>query len=204
MMIVSICIIGGTVTYAYYRSTLTGSASGTIARWDFKANNQTTEFAIDLGALYPGKQTTFDIVLSAASSSLDVYYELKFEPGYIPGNFYWDNEKTILVDDFDYIGKYKVIPAGTTETLTIYYDWPYDMIEGEEYDPEIQPLYVNIIGQQYTGMTETIPMNLLNLELAYNPDIANENLIIPIAQKIIKYSFEPIDATSGWIKGERG
>lgn len=35
----SVLVIGGSITYAFYQSSIKGSASGTIARWDFKANN---------------------------------------------------------------------------------------------------------------------------------------------------------------------
>ena len=74
----SVLIIAGTATYAFYQSSIKGSASGTIARWDFKANNQVDTFKLDFGEIYPGKEDGPYNVLSAENSDLDVYYELIF------------------------------------------------------------------------------------------------------------------------------
>lgn len=46
MMITSIVIIGGTITYAFYQSSIKGTISGTIARWSFTANNKTDSFIL--------------------------------------------------------------------------------------------------------------------------------------------------------------
>ena len=62
-------------TYAYYQTTISGTISGTVAQWSFKANNQTSTFALDFGSLYPGKSGTYNLELSAEDSELPVYYE---------------------------------------------------------------------------------------------------------------------------------
>lgn len=96
MAVTAIVIIIGTGAYAYYRSTMSGTISGTIAKWSFKANNQTETFTLDLGDLYPGKTGSYNIELSAENSDLDVYYELDFwrlAHMYTP-RFYWDSEHT--------------------------------------------------------------------------------------------------------------
>ena len=41
MIVFSITVILGTGAYAYYQSTIPGIVNGTIAKWSFKANNQT-------------------------------------------------------------------------------------------------------------------------------------------------------------------
>ena len=70
----SVLVIGGSITYAFYQSSINGTISGTIARWDFKANNLTDNISLDFGELYPGKNGSVDLVLSAENSDLDVYY----------------------------------------------------------------------------------------------------------------------------------
>ena len=55
----------GTGAYAYYQTTITGTISGNVAKWSFKANNQTSTFSIDFGSLYPGKEETYYLELSA-------------------------------------------------------------------------------------------------------------------------------------------
>ena len=74
-IIVSIAVVLGTVTYAFYQSSINGNVSGTIAKWNFTANDQASNFELDLGDLYLGKSGTYNITLSATNSDLDVYYE---------------------------------------------------------------------------------------------------------------------------------
>ena len=57
----SVLIIAGTVTYAFYQSSINGTIRGTIARWDFKANNLTDNIKLDFGELYPGKTESVDL-----------------------------------------------------------------------------------------------------------------------------------------------
>lgn len=87
----SVLVIGGSVTYAFYQSSISGTISGTIARWDFKANNLTDNIKLDFGELYPGETGIVDLVLSAENSELDVYYELIFSSGTINSKLYWDS-----------------------------------------------------------------------------------------------------------------
>lgn len=176
----SVLVIAGTVTYAFYQSSIKGSASGTIARWDFKANNQVATFKLDFGEIYPGKEAgPYNIVLSAANSDLDVYYELIVEN--IPATSYgsrflrWENtDRGIFylanndglygrVDGIVFIGRYGTITKGKTVTIPIYFNWPYndgdDVYTGEE----IKFPTFKIIARQYTGSSPGYPMFLLNL-----------------------------------------
>lgn len=138
MMITSIVIIGGTITYAFYQSSIKGTISGTIARWSFTANNKTDSFNIDLGAGYPGKEDVYDLELSAVNSDLDVYYEIfivnKYEKnGYVNSTLYWDNNYTKRIGRCSNIspylgiyGIYGVIPKGTSKVIKLYYNFPYE------------------------------------------------------------------------------
>ena len=206
-IIISIIVVLGTVSYAFYQTAINGTVSGTIAKWSFTANNQTDTFDLNLGELYPGKSGTYNITLSATNSDLDVYYELIFTGAQINEFMYWDSSYTKPLRDYDsnlYIGKYGVITKGSSVTIPIYFNWPYgDTSEGyyERSMPKIK-----IIAKQYTGYNGSIPMNLLGFTnlVSYN-EIGN-GLVIPIVDVILDqygysydYKFETINATSGYI-----
>ena len=110
---ITITILLGTVSYAFYQTTINGRVSGTIAKWSFTANNQTDSFDLNLGELYPGKSGTYNITLSATNSDLDVYYELIFTSANINFLMCWDSSYTkplVGRGDVSYVGKYGVIP----------------------------------------------------------------------------------------------
>ena len=93
-IVISVIVVIGSVSYAFYQTTINGIINGTIAEWSFKANNQTDSFSLDLGELYPGKNGTYNITLSAEESELDVYYELIFTGAGINYFLYWDSSYT--------------------------------------------------------------------------------------------------------------
>mgnify|MGYP004618689727 FL=1 len=122
-IIVSVIVILGTVTYAFYQSSINGNVSGTIAKWSFTANDQASNFELDLGDLYPGKSGTYNITLSATNSDLDVYYEL-ITNGSIDDRLYWDSSYTKPLEGNDsYVGRYAVITKGSSVTIPIYFNW---------------------------------------------------------------------------------
>ena len=182
-IIVSIIIVLGTVSYAFYQTAINGIVSGTIAKWSFTANNQTDSFDLNLGELYPGKSGTYNIILSATNSDLDVYYELIFTyPGgnTINGFLYWDSSytKTLLgYDSNSYVGKYGVITKGSSITIPIYFNWSYGT-EGEAYINNWTMPEIKIIAKQYTGYSGTIPMNLLGFtNLVSHNSLKKENVL---------------------------
>ena len=230
-IITSIIVVLGTVSYAFYQTAINGRVSGTIAKWSFTANNQTDSFDLNLGELYPGKSGTYNITLSATNSDLDVYYELIFTyPGgnTINGFLYWDSSYTKpLVGNDSYVGRYGVITKGSSVTIPLYLNWPYDnpYNEVDYYDEYLEMPEIRIIAKQYTGYSGSIPMNLLGFTnlISYN-SFFKENILIPISTNdcncyydiynypyysgsdctsdelnIGKYKFEAINATSGYI-----
>ena len=175
MVVIAIVILIGTGAYAYYRTTISGTTSGTIARWSFKANDQIETFNLDLGKIYPGKSGVYNIELSAEDSDLDVYYELVFdymEKAYAVITSFDSNyqkEITSSTSARGYAGRYGIISAGQTLTIPIYYNWPYDdnpndLTHNAPYDANIK-----IIARQITGYSGETPMYLTTFISAVTP-----------------------------------
>ncbi len=129
-------VVAGTL--AYYRSTLSGVTSGTIAAWNFKANNVTTNFTISLtpnngvstssSTIAPGTSGSFSVALSASASALGVDYEINFSDfTNLPQNliFYTDDNYTTTVDLTNNYSFEGTLAAGALLTKTWYWDWPY-------------------------------------------------------------------------------
>jgi hypothetical protein len=167
-ILITIIAVLGTVSYAFYQTAINGTVSGTIAEWNFTANNKTDSFNLDLGELYPGKSGVYNITLSASNSELDVYYELVFTlcgANNATKFMYWDSsytkkicEKNGLYDNN--AGRYGIITKDNSITIPIYFNWPYGDTAEEYYEysmPEIE-----IIAKQYTGYNGSIPMYLHN------------------------------------------
>ena len=213
-IVTSIIVVLGTVSYAFYQTAINGRVSGTIAKWSFTANNQTDSFDLNLGELYPGKSGTYNITLSAANSDLDVYYELIFTCADVDFLLYWDSSytKPLGSRDASYVGKYGVITKGTSVTVPIYLNWPYNSPyaeNGEEelYDDLTMP-EIKIVAKQYTGYSGSIPMKLLGFTNLVSYNISRKGTILPMINDGYdqygysvnnKYKFETINATSGYI-----
>ena len=215
-IVTSIIVVLGTVSYAFYQTAINGTVSGTIAKWSFTANNQTDTFDLNLGELYPGKSGTYNITLSATNSDLDVYYELIFTSANINKFMYWDSSytKPLSSSDGSYVGKYGVITKGSSVTIPLYFNWPYD----NPYDDNGVDYYYNeylsipeikIIAKQYTGYSGSIPMNLLGFTNLVSYNSLKKETIIPVSIagdqygypdiSSAKYKFETINSTSGYI-----
>ena len=91
LTLVTTCLMGSTL--ARYVTEVTGSATATVAKWSFKANNSTaaTFDDIDLGrtaydsstitagVIAPGTSGSFDIVIDGTGSEVGIDYEIKLE-----------------------------------------------------------------------------------------------------------------------------
>ncbi len=202
----SVLVIGGTVTYAFYQSSINGTISGTIARWDFKANNLTDNISLDFGELYPGKNGSVDLVLSAENSDLDVYYELIFLSGKINSKLYWDSNydrgigsKGNMNPNEYRVGKYGVIKAGSKETIPIYVYWPYE--KRDDYSNATLNSKIKIIGRQYTGYSGSLPINMLGLTFGtYATTCTGDAYGYRMIGTGCGYRVETIDSTHGYFK----
>ena len=155
-------------TYAYYQTTISGTISGNVAKWSFKANGQTSNLSLNLGSLYPGVSNTYNLELSAEDSELDVYYEVVIGAHQYPINnhLYWDSANDISVLACDGTpGIYGTISAGSKVTVPLYFNWPYDSYSPEGDSGKTKTADIIIVGQQLTGYSDTIPMELLSNEL---------------------------------------
>lgn len=152
-------------TYAYYRKTMSGTISGTIATWNFKSNNSSSSFSITLtpnesttanSTIAPGTSGSFSVNLSAASSSLPVDYSITFSDfSNIPTNlvFYSDASHTTVVDlDASTYSVSGTLAAGGTATKTWYWDWPYGSSSSTSTDNasanKTVSFKINVVGTQ--------------------------------------------------------
>lgn len=203
----SVLVIAGTITYAFYQSSINGTVSGTIARWNFKANNLTDNIKLDFSELYPGKTGSVDLVLSAENSDLDVYYELIFPSGTINSKLYWDSNydrgvgsRGNMSPDEWRVGKYGVIKAGSKETVTLYYNWPYGT-SSENYSAGTPSSSIKIIGRQYTGYSGSLPINMLGLTFGtYAITCTGDAYGYRMSGTGCGYRVETIDSTHGYFK----
>lgn len=92
LTLITTCLVGSTM--AKYVSEVTGSATAAVAKWSFKANDNTTAFtAIDLGdsshrdaytpqtvtekVIAPGTKGSFDIIIDGTGSEVGIDYDVK-------------------------------------------------------------------------------------------------------------------------------
>lgn len=128
----------GTATYALYQSNPRGKAIGTIANWNFKANNSVSTFKINMatnakntveGMLAPGSYGSFDIRLDASGTDCDVNYIVDFENVVgKPENlkFFLDENNTeeLKIEEENLKGVIKY-GSNMVKVITIYWNWEY-------------------------------------------------------------------------------
>lgn len=162
LTLVSTCLMGGTL--AKYTTTVTGTATATVAKWSFDAKNNNTSIStesynIDLGdttnrtvydtedvkedVIAPGTEGSFSIIVDAEGSDVGLAYTIRFSNAQnIPTNlsFYTDEEHknkiTNLFSDktTDFDG---TIAANGTEkkvTKTVYWMWPFGPTDNDAAD----------------------------------------------------------------------
>ena len=122
-------------TYAYYQSTITGSATGTVLAWWCKADGDSATLEISMGSLHPGTSGQKDI---AITSSMAADYTITFGTlnNMGSGNSVRPNLKLYKTKSgtnySNEIGATDTISGSTTgsngnysATATFYWDWPY-------------------------------------------------------------------------------
>ena len=106
MMVFAIAIAGG--TYAYYQSTITGDASGTILEWDCINSSGTLTNA--LGNLKPGSSGSFALKVKSSNFKTDVTVNFSYNnPENAPDNFKLYKES----------GHTNLIPVSIFDTSTV-------------------------------------------------------------------------------------
>ena len=125
-------------TYAYYQTAQSGTVTGSVAIWTFKANSSASSFNITLApsqtnvtansTMAPGTSGSFDIKLSTKANGISADYTITFSNfSNIPANlkFYSDSnystETDITASGFKITG---TLAANSEVTKTIYWKWP--------------------------------------------------------------------------------
>lgn len=131
------------MTYSKYISRVTGNGALEVAKWSFKVNDETEEFAtiklLDTyneetlvnGKIAPGTSGSFDLVVDATGAEVGVRYEVNFEnETNKPTNLKFKHGDQV----FDNIEEYEqyfsdVINANDNDkvrTLTVEWEWAYE------------------------------------------------------------------------------
>lgn len=131
------------ITFSKYTTTVTGNGETEVAKWSFKVNDSTEEFAtIKLadtydkttllnGKIAPGTSGSFDLVIDATDAEVGVEYEVKFlNETNKPTNlkFQYDGKTLNNIEDFEEYFK-GIINADDTnkvKTLTVSWEWMYE------------------------------------------------------------------------------
>ena len=124
VLLVLYCVIG---SVAYYRKVVNGTITGNSGKAVFNVSgftevNQSKIITLKDGAIVPGDKGSFDLVMDATGSSVDMYASLRIERTSLPENlkFYTTSDyKSELHTYYSYL-------KTASETLTIYWYWnPY-------------------------------------------------------------------------------
>lgn len=144
IVLVSVATIGilGGSTYSKYFQRIDGEGSATIARWSFKANEQTQKIAnIKLTNTYnenkllkntiaPGTSGSFDIVLDATGADVAIDYAVTFDNlQNKPQNlkFTYNGTTANSLEGLENVLKGRIgLNDSRTKTLTINWDWQYE------------------------------------------------------------------------------
>ena len=123
-----IILLAGSI--AYYRIVVNGSITGSTGNAvfvlrDTEAGESWNNKVISLGQINPGDSGSFDVVMDASGSTVDMYATLELDRGNLPTNlkFYTTlDHKSELHKYYSFLEH-----SGTkSDTLTIYWYWnPY-------------------------------------------------------------------------------
>ena len=124
VLLVLYCVIG---SVAYYRKVVNGTISGNSGKAVFDVSgftevNQSRMITLKDGAIVPGDRGSFDLVMDASGSSVDMYASLRIERTSLPENlkFYTSSDYKSELHTY-----YSYLKTGS-ESLTIYWYWnPY-------------------------------------------------------------------------------
>ena len=165
-------------TYAYYQTTITGTITGSVAKWSFKVNDQTSAFNINLGELYPGKTGEYAIELSAEDSDLPVVFEIIIQAPDAFDQWNWENLTKLYALHFNlffdpsytlgYLGRFDsgylvgfkgILMPGAQITAPIYYNWSYNEVVDLDRPTD------NEIVKEIGGKSFSIPITIVGRQL---------------------------------------
>lgn len=148
LTLVTTCLMGSTL--ARYVTEVTGSATATVAKWSFKANNSTaaTFDDIDLGrtaydsstitagVIAPGTSGSFDIVIDGTGSEVGIDYEIELKAANgttFPDDMVFSTKAITDANLGENFSKFIETPvegsidysAAMKETVTVYWAWDF-------------------------------------------------------------------------------
>lgn len=130
-------------TFSKYTNKVVGDGETEIAKWSFKVNQQTEEFAtiklaetydkatLQNGKIAPGTKGSFDIVIDATDSEVAVKYEVDFqnETNKPTNMIFKSGNKTVsTIEELESVltDTINADDANKVRTLTINWEWPYE------------------------------------------------------------------------------
>lgn len=165
LTVATLGVLGGN-TYSKYFTKIDGEGTATVARWAFKANNETKRIAnIQLTNTYnenkllkntiaPGTQGSFDIVLDTTGSDVAIDYAIKFDNCLNkPTNlkFSYDGTTSDTLQGLEDVLKGRLeLNDSRTKTITINWDWKYETGTDEDSILENDEIDTNDAGKTFT------------------------------------------------------
>lgn len=131
------------ITYSKYTNVVSGDGETQVAKWSFKVNEQTEEFAtikladtydastLTKGKIAPGTSGSFDIDIDATGAEVGVKYVVDFEDETNkPTNliFKSGNKSASTIEELEEVltGTINADDTNKTRTLTVEWEWPYE------------------------------------------------------------------------------
>lgn len=158
-------IIGG-ITYAKYYTKIDGAGNAEIARWSFKANDETKTIAdiklnntynenkLEKNTIAPGTKGSFDIVIDTTGADVAVDYEVKFDnEKNKPTNLeftYEDTTSNTLKGLEDVLVGRIGVEEPRTRTLTIHWNWDFETGTNNSEISNNDVIDTNDAGKDYT------------------------------------------------------
>lgn len=125
-------------TFAKYTSTVTGTATATVAKWSFKVNNndsttQTFSLTADGEKMAPGTSGKIELTLDGTESDTDIHYVIKLAKSAdladitLPDTFIIGTKNNGVITEIDSTGLEGDLGGNTkSKVVTIDWEWAYE------------------------------------------------------------------------------
>lgn len=142
LTLVTASLVGG--TFAKYTSTVSGTGTATVAKWDVKlknGNNEVTEAAktiqlknentkltLDDGIVAPGAYGKLDLSVDGTDTQVEFEYTLKIDTTKLPENIkFYEGESADPAKEYKADGiSGKITKDAKTATIPVYWVWEDD------------------------------------------------------------------------------